>query len=543
MTARVLLLVSLAAQAHAQVVLTDVTADSGVAFGHTHGGCGERRFVEQLGGGVALFDVDGDGRLDVFLASGVTLSGCPTPRRPRCRLYRNLGDMRFEDASSTRLPSEAVYATGCAAGDVDGDGDDDLVVMCDGPNRLYRNDGGVLRNATADSGLQGAQMSASATLVDIDLDGDLDLYVTNYVTVPPAGEPRCERRGVPTYCLPQDFRAASDRLWANDGAGRFTDVTRAAGVYRPRGRGLGVTAGDFDADGDPDLYVANDAGDNFLFRNRGDGTFTEVALLAGVALGEDGVMENGMGTDWGDFDGDGRLDLVVTNFEDQPNTLWRNLDGELFADVSYSSRTGAPGFPLLGWACLFADLDLDGWLDLFIANGHVFDNVAEFREGSAFAQPNLLFHNRGHGIFAQVGSESCPALAAIRVSRGAAAGDLDNDGDIDLVINNLDGPAEVLRNDTPRAGRRWLGLELSGRPGTRAIGARVSIDVGGRRIVREVRGATGYLSQGDHRIVIGLGEGETVEGIDVRWPGGARERFEAAGELGRYAVLKAGGGR
>ncbi len=513
--------------------LVDATEESGITFEHRHGGCGAHFFVEQIGGGVVLADFDRDGWLDVVLLSGAALSGCPSEGRDWTRFYRGVGGGRFVDASISAGLVDVGYAIGGAAGDVDGDGDDDLFVSCYGRNRLYLNDRGRFTEVAGRAGLADGAFSTSAAFLDYDRDGDLDLYVANYVLYDSRREKTCEQRGIPTYCVPQDYRAVPDRLFQNDGSGKFTDVTVAAGLLSPRGRGLGVATADYDGDGAIDIYVANDATDNLLFHNRGDGTFEEVGLVAGVALSEDGEMENGMGTDWGDFDGDGRLDLVVTNFESETNSLYRNLGGGLFEDVSYRSGTGRHSYPYLGWAAIFADFDLDGGLDLFVANGHVFENVEAFQPQSRAAQENLLFRYAGSGKFDRVSAADSPALAAVANSRGAAAGDLDNDGDEDIIVSNWAGRCHVFRNETKRAGH-WLGVRCVGKTTNRsAIGARIVLSAGGRQQVREVRSGGSYLSQNDLRVLFGLGSASRIDSLTVRWVGGKTERFDVRG-LDRY---------
>ncbi len=509
-------------------------------FRHSDGGCGKRLFAEQVGGGAAFFDFDGDGLLDLYLLSGAPLEGCPPGERATSRLFKNAGGGRFIDATDGSGIDEPGYATGCTAGDFDNDGDEDLHVACVGPNHLYRNDGGKFVDIAPSAGVADSGFSTSSAFLDHDRDGDLDLYVANYVAIESGKEHACTRNGLPVYCQPQEYPGAPDHLYRNDGGGSFTDVTREAGVYQPRGRGLGVAVGDYDGDGASDIYVANDTNENHLFRNRGDGTFEERGLEAGVALGENGSMENGMGTDWGDFDGDGRLDLVVTNFDGQTNSLWRNLGGGFFEDVSFASGTGQASLPYVGWAAIFADFDLDGRLDLFVTNGHVFDNVSSFQEGASHAQPSLIHRNAGGGRFTTMKLDLASGISP-RVGRGAAAGDFDDDGDIDIAVNNLNSGPFLLRNDTPRSSR-WIGLRCVGARSNRsAIGARVTLRAGGVLQVREVKSGSGYLSQNDRRVVFGLGAADRVESLTVRWPSGAEEDVTARAVLGAYVTLVEGG--
>ena len=526
----------------AQIVFTEVAERAGVRFRHPDGSCGKRLFAEQVGGGAAFFDADGDGRLDLYLTGGVPLPGCPPAEGPGSMLFRNEGGGAFIDGTAESGLGEPGYATGVAAGDIENDGDTDLFVACYGPDRLYRNGGGgKFRDMAAEVGVADPSFGASATFLDIDADGDLDLYVTNYVAVGPANERACYRMQIPAYCLPQDYPGEPDRLYRNDGAGRFTDVTEESGVRSDRARGLGVAACDYDGDGRIDLFVANDTTENELFHNEGGGKLVERGLSAGVALGEDGALQNGMGTDWGDHDGDGLLDVVVTNFETQANSLYRNLGDGFFADVSWASGIGEPGYRYVGWAAIFSDFDLDGLIDLFIANGHVFDNAREIQEGASWEQPCLVHRNAGGGKFttAKLGAaEGC----APRSSRGAAAGDYDDDGDVDLAVNNLRAPPFLLRNDSPRGSRSWFGLELRGTRSNRsAIGARLTLRAGGALQVREVKGGSGYLGQNDFRVVFGLGDAARIERVEVRWPGGATEDITGEVKPGAYAKVSEGG--
>jgi hypothetical protein len=519
--------------------LTDITLGSGLDFRHSDGGCGQHLFAEQVGGGAAFFDFNNDGLLDLYLLSGASLPGCAPSSHPGSRLFRSLGNGRFADATLAAGLGDPGYATGAAAGDIDNDGDEDLFVSCFGPDRLYQNDGSKLTEIGRQAGIADPGFSASASFLDYDRDGYLDLYVAHYVSVDAKSEKRCSRQGLPVYCLPQDYPGESDHLYRNDRSGKFTDVTLEAGIDTPRARGLGVAAGDYDDDGNPDIFVANDTNENLLFHNNGNGTFTERAMIAGVALSEDGVMQNGMGADWGDFDGDGRLDLVVTNFDGQTNSLYRNLGNGFFLDVSYASGIGEPSLPYVGWAAIFADMDLDGRLDLFVTNGHVFENVAQFQEGACYAQPSLLHLNIGQGRFKTVSSTTAWRIPP-KVSRGAAAGDFDNDGDVDLVINNLNSEPYLLRNDTPRAGH-WLGLRLIGTKSNRsAIGARATLRAEGLIQVREVKSGSGYLSQNDLRLLFGLGSAAPIESLQIRWPSGLVEEVSKGVKIDQYSTIVEG---
>lgn len=531
-----LLALVLAPVVEGQIQLTDATEGSGLSFVHWDGGSGRHHFVEQVGGGVGLLDLDQDGVLDVFLACGAPLPGSVARADSRSRVFRGRPGLRFEDVTAAQLSADPGYATGCAAGDVDADGDIDLYVTCFGPNRLYVNEGTRLVDRGAAAHVDDPGLGASAAFLDHDLDGDLDLYVTNYVETRPGKDRPCTRNGLPVYCLPQDCPGQADHLFRNEGDGTFTDITRAAGIERPRSRGLGVVAADLDDNGAPDLVVANDTNENELFQNDGKGNLRERGLEAGVALGENGGLQNGMGVDAGDFDGDGRIDLVITNFEGQTNTLLRNVGGGFFADVSFLSGIGRPSLPHVGWAAIFADLDLDGRLDLLVTNGHVFENTAQLRTGTSHEQPVLLHRNEGGGRFS---TQVLDAAAGwrVRVGRGAAVGDLDNDGDLDAVLNCLNAPAKLLRNDTLPPGA-WAGLDLSLAKGVRtAAGARVTWTVNGATQLRELKCGSGYLSQNDLRVVLAFPDGTLPDRVIVRWPSGVSEDVTQRVRPGAYVRL------
>ncbi len=510
----------------------DVTAQLGVTFRHTDGRSGQKYFVEPLGSGVALFDYDNDGALDIYFVNGCDL---PTPPYPpagggetggnpaRNALYRNDGE-RFTDVTDVAGVGDSGYGLGCCVGDYNNDGFDDLYVTNFGPNVLYRNNGdGTFTDVTAQTGVGGEELSSGCAFADYDNDGFLDVYVVNYVQFRLEENPKCSRQGVLTYCTPEAFQGAADRLYHNNGDGTFSDVTRTAGLYAPGGKGLGVVWGDYDNDGDLDIFVANDTTPNFLYRNNGDGTFQDVALFAGVALSEEGRAYSGMGANFGDFDNDGYLDIVVTNFQDQPNSLYHNERNGFFTDVSFAKGLGEASLPYLAWGVDFVDFDNDGWLDVFVANGHLDDNIAEIDPIGTYAQRNQLFLNHQGMSFSDVSDDG---LSVRKVSRGAAFGDIDNDGDVDIVVSNLNDSPTILRNET--AGEnRWLIIKLVGTQCNRnAIGSRVKVVVGEQAQTREVKSGSGYLSQNDLRLHFGLGDAESVDRIEVKWADGKVETLE-----------------
>ncbi|MDE3258606.1 MAG: CRTAC1 family protein [Gemmatimonadota bacterium] len=525
----------------------DVTASSGIDFRHVHGGTGEKYFVETMGAGVAFLDYNSDGRLDVFAVNGGTLPGYAGPP-PQNRLYRNAGGGRFSDVTGFTGVGQTAYGMGVCAGDFDNDGHDDLYVTCYGPNSLFRNNGdGTFRNAAAEAGVAGdAAWSVGCAFLDYDADGFLDLYVANYVEYSTASTETRLRPYVSRsarlseegrfYPHPDNFKGAADRLYRNNGDGTFTDATEPAGVYDPGGKGMGMACADVDGNGFVDVFVANDMTPNFLYLNQGDGRFVEKGLLSGVAYSGSGELQSSMGADLGDFNRDGRLDLAVTNFRLEGAGLFRNEGGALFTDISSISGIRTPTFPHVGWGTGFLDYDSDGWTDLLMVHGHVLDNAD--RVGSVYHQPAILMRNSGDGRFIDVTAEVKDDLSVPVPGRGAAFGDYDNDGDVDVFILAVNGAARLLRNEVGNR-NRWLRIKLVGaargdrkHPGAEVrvsnrsgIGARVTVWTGGRPQTREVRSGSSYLSQNDFRLHFGLGKHAAADSVTVRWPGGAVDRL------------------
>jgi enediyne biosynthesis protein E4 len=506
--------------ARAEVVFTDVTVAAGIDFSHFDGRSGQRHFIETLGSGVAWIDIDGDGDDDLYFVNGARLYDSPPGPDPRNALYRNDGDGTFTDITEEAGVGHTGYGHGACAGDIDGDGDLDLYVTNYGPNVLYRNDGdGSFTDITQAAGVGDPAWGTSCAFADIDLDGDLDLYVVNYVTYDPREEPPCLVGGVPVHCTPKRFRGASDVLYRNNGDGTFEDVSEAAGIANPGGKGLGVVWGDYDRDGTPDAYVANDTVENYLYRNAGDGTFTEEAFMVGVALSEHGEMESGMGVDWGDIDNDGRLDLIVTNFQEQVATLYHNDDqighDVFFTDVSYTSGTGVHTFEPLGWGAVFFDADNDGHQDIFIANGHIYPNAHVVDHTTTYEQTNQLFRNVGGGVFEN--ASAAVGLTALASSRGAAVSDYDLDGDLDIVVTNSNGAARLLRNDGGNASG-WIQLAP---PATSAIGTRVEIVTGDVTQTVTIKAGQGYMSQSSLVAHFGIGDATVVDEARVTFADGS----------------------
>jgi hypothetical protein len=526
----------------------DITEASGVRFKHLT--APEKKYiVESMSGGVASFDYDNDGWLDIYLTNSLTVDTAADPKSSRSSLYRNQRDGTFSDVTERSGLGYPGWAMGVATGDFDGDGWVDVYVACLGPNHLYRNNGnGTFSDVTQKAAVDDARWSTGAAFGDYDNDGDLDMFVTNYVDfrikdLPEFGKGKfCQYRGIPVQCGPRGLPGAGDSLFRNNGDGTFTDVSKSAGVSDPDGRfGMSALWSDLDSDGWMDLYVANDSGPNFLYKNNRDGTFKETGLLAGCAVGEDGNEQGSMGLAIGDYNHDGLLDIFVTNFSDEYNTLYRQEKGLSFMDVSFASKLAQASFPFVGWATDFLDYDNDGWIDLLVVNGHVYPQVDKVGVGTTYAQRILLFHNDRNGVFSEVASTSGDVLMSRRVSRGAAFGDIDNDGDIDVVINNLDGAATVLKNDGGNK-NNWLSIKTIGsRKNRDALGAQVKVTAEELVQVKEVYSGGSYISQNDTRLHFGLGNKTRVDSIEVRWPAGKVEVIRDVPANG-FVVIEEGKG-
>ena len=506
---------------------TNTAPADGLDFRHVNGGTPDRHLLEIMGSGGLFFDYNEDGWVDAFIVDGGSLVDPKVDATARDRLYRNRGNGTFEDVSASSGFTHASYGMGACAADYDNDGWTDVYVTAVGPNRLYHNDGGKrFSDVTAKAGVAGGPVfSTSCAFVDVERDGDVDLFVVNYVDARIDNNAFCgdTTKKIRIYCHPLNFAPLQNVLYRNNGNGTFTDVSRESGIAGHKGNGLGVVSGDYDDDGLPDIFVANDTTPNFLFHNEGRGVFKEVALPSGVAVAADGRPRAGMGTDFGDYDGDGDLDLFVTNHEMEAHTLFRNLGKGLFEDVTFPSGVGPPTLPFVGFGAGFLDLDNDGDLDLAIVNGHVMNSASHFRPGAKEAQRNLLLRNEGNGRFRDVTRQAGPGFEIENVSRTLAAADIDNDGDLDLLVTNNAGVADLLRNGAG-AGANSLLVKLVGTQSNRnAIGARVRVTSGGRTQVREVRAGASYLGQHDLRVHIGLGRAAAIERLEIRWPNGQAE--------------------
>ncbi len=515
-----------------RVVFTEVTAASGITFKHAFSP--EKRYIlESMSGGVALFDYDNDGWQDIYFVNAPTVATAADPRSARSELWRNQGDGTFTDVTEKAGVGFPGWGMGASTGDYDNDGWEDLYVTCFGANRLYRNNGnGTFAEVAAKAGVADPRWSTGAAFGDYNNDGLLDLFVANYVdlkldALPEFGKGKhCQFQGLPVQCGPQGLKGAGDSLYRNNGDGTFTDVSKAAGVADAEGLfGLGAVWCDFNDDGFIDLYVANDTGANFLYRNKKDGTFSEIGLMSGAALSEDGKAQASMGIAIGDYDHRGRWNLFVTNFSDEYNAFYRHEKEFTFTDVSFATQTGRASLPYVGWGCGFFDYDNDGWLDLLVVNGHVYPQLAAAKLKIAYAQRKLFYRNNRSGGFVEIAAQAGPAMDAPSVGRGAAFGDLDNDGDVDVVINNLDGAPALLRND---GGSRnhFLVIDLVGAKSNRsACGARVRVTAGDLVQVAERRSGGSYLSQNDARLHFGLEQRTKVDAVEVRWPSGRIETF------------------
>lgn len=512
------------------VQFTAVTDEAGIDFAHHTGARGRKYLPETMGSGLVWFDYDGDQLPDLFL---VNSTDWPESRQGSYSqaLYRNRGDGTFEDVTKAAGLVADLYGIGAAAGDYDNDGDCDLFVNALGPDRLYRNRGdGVFEDVTDGAGVSDESFGSSATWLDFDRDGLLDLFVCNYVQWTPATDIYCTLDGEhKSYCTPESYRGASDRLYRNRGDGRFEDVTETAGLLNGSGKSLGVVALDYNGDGFTDLAVANDTQPNFLYRNEGNGTFTEVGRAAGIAFSEEGRARGAMGIDAADYDDSGRESLMIGNFSNEMVALYHNRGQGLFTDDAAAAGIGQPSLLTLAFGCFFFDFDLDGRLDIFVANGHVENDINRVQPSVTYAQSPHLFRGVDGGRFEVFEDRVGADLSRPIVARGAAYADYDGDGDLDIALSTSGGQAILLRNDGGNA-NSWVRLKLRGDEANRdAIGAVVRLTSGGRAASRVVRSASSYASQNEMVLTFGLGgaSGDAPAEVDVEvtWPGGERQSF------------------
>jgi hypothetical protein len=557
----------LAAPVTPPVVFTDVTAKAGLSKAvNTSGSATNKQLLlEEMGGGAAFFDYDNDGWLDIFLVNGTSLDPAVRERNPASYLFHNNRDGTFTDVSQQAGLIHSGWGQGCCVGDYDNDGFDDLFVSYFGRNVLYHNNGnGTFTDVSEKAGVTGSsdRWGAGCCFLDYDRDGHLDLFVANYVSYDPARAPKpgeamyCLYNNIPVPCGPQGFTGGTNILYRNRGDGTFVDVSEESGITRPRGAssmvfvgrnwqptgsyGMGAAAADFDNDGWPDIYVASDTAPSLLYRNNHDGTFREIAVPAGCAFDENGVAMSGMGVGLGDFDGDGWMDIVRTNFSEQVTTLYRNYGNGAFEDASIKAGLGV-NRKYVGFGVGFLDFDNDGWKDLFLANGHVYSQIAGRKIHLTYKEPKVLYRNLGNGRFEDVSAKAGPAIKAENLGRGCAFGDFDNDGDVDVIINNLDGPPTLLRND---GGNRnnWIMIKCVGVKSNRsAIGARVRITSGARSQIDEVMSGSSYYSQNDFRLHFGLGSATKVDSVEIAWPSGLKESFKSLASNHLYVIQETKG--
>jgi len=528
--------------------LVDITDSMGIKFEHLSSS-DKKYIVESMAGGVALIDYDRDGLPDIYFTNAPTVDMALAGKKARSALYHNNGDGTFTDVTEKAGVGYPCFAMGAAVGDYNNDGWPDLLVTCLDGVVLYRNNGdGTFTDVTKQSGLIDAQFATGAAFGDYDGDGWADLFVSHYVDfhlddLPKFGSSKtCQYHGLAVQCGPRGLKGAGDLLFHNNRNGTFTDVSKAAGVDDPHGYyGLTAVWSDFNEDGRLDLFVANDSTPNFLYRNDGNGHFTEIGFLAGTAVNQDGSEQAGMGVALGDYLHTGRFSIFVTHFAEEYAALFRNDGGMSFTDVSFAAGVAAPTIPYVGWGTAFFDFDNDGWPDLFLVNGHVYPQIDTLEVGARYREPKLLFLNQRDGTFRNISELAGPAIQIPQVSRGAAFGDLFNDGRIDIVVENLDGKPMILR---PVGGvhNHWISLELAGTKSNRlALNARVKAVAGDLVQVDEVRSGGSYLSQNDLRIHFGLGAHERVDRIEILWPSGKTETLTDL-QADRFLAVREGEG-
>lgn len=509
------------------IVLTDVTAATHIGFRHTDGSTGAYRIVEYVSAGLALFDYDGDGLIDIYFLNGAPPASAAVKELPRDALYRNRGDWQFEDVTETAGLGDRRHGLGVAAADMDNDGDQDLYVNNDGPNVLYRNEGnGRFRDVTDEAGVaNGNRVGAAVCWLDVDRDGWLDLFVSNYIVHTPEKLGHTTMRGISAYPSPLSFAPETNALFHNGRAGRFEDISALSGIAAYRGSGMGAVCADYDLDGDTDIFVCNDMRANFLFQNDGKGVFTDVALFEGTAFDITGSEQGSMGVDCGDFNNDGWLDFMMTNYQDEMPVLYRNSGKGFFDDVSRATGAGVSAVRPVTWGVGLVDFDNDGDRDIFMATGHLEDNASLKDDTVQYETANILMMNLGDERFVDVSRRAGDGLAVKRSSRGAGFDDLDNDGDIDVVILNSRCEPTILRNDSPR-GNHWLQIRLQGTSTNRdGVGSFVRVTAGDLVQVDEVHSGRGYQGHHGMRLHFGLGKHDRVDSVEVRWLGGKVERF------------------
>jgi len=509
-----------------RVTFLDVAARAGITFRHDNASSAEKYLIETMGSGCGWIDYDQNGLLDLYLVNGAATRVYKPPQPMRGALYRNNGDGGFTDVTAKAgVGAEGLFGMGVAVGDYDNDGFPDLFVLGYGRCILYHNNGdGTFTDVTARAGVQNSGLwASSAAWFDHDNDGKLDIIIANYVDWSPERNFYCGDRGpgMRSYCHPDDFHGQPPTLYHNNGDGTFTDVSKSSGVGLKGGNGLGVVTFDYDNDGWQDIFIANDHMPNFLFHNNRDGTFREVGYVAGVAVSADGQFEAGMGTDAADTTGSGRLDLIVGHLDMQLARVYQNLGDQTFEDATLRSKLSYSTYHMSTFGARFMDYDNDGWRDLFLANGHVLDNIERYHADSKYAEPKMMFRNTGRGIFENVSDQLGPDFQLPSVSRSAAIGDFDNDGDLDILINNCGQAPQLLRNDGGNA-NHWLEVFLIGTRSNRdGVGGRVKVTAGDLLLYDQRKGGMSYQSAQDPRLHFGLGQRSSVDSIEILWPSGS----------------------
>ncbi|HKF03721.1 MAG TPA: CRTAC1 family protein [Candidatus Sulfotelmatobacter sp.] len=513
------------------VTFTDIASSAGITFHHDNAASPEKYLIETMGSGCGWIDYDQNGLLDLYLVNGAA-TRVYTPQQPvRSALYRNNGDGTFTDVTvKAGVWAEGLFGMGVAVGDYDNDGFPDLLVLGYGRCILYHNNGdGTFTDVTARAGVQNTGLwASSAAWFDYDNDGKLDLIIANYVDWSPEHNFYCGDRGpgMRSYCHPDDFHGQPPTLYHNNGDGTFTDVSKTSGLGLKGGNGLGVVTFDYDNDGWQDIFIANDHMPNYLFHNNHDGTFREVGYTAGVSVSADGQFEAGMGTDAADTTGSGRMDLIVAHLDMQLARIYQNLGDGTFEDATFRSKLSYATYHISTFGARFMDYDNDGWRDLFMANGHVLDNVERYHADVKYAEPKLMFRNAGRGIFENVSDDLGPDFQLPRVSRGAAVGDFDNDGDLDILVNNCGQAPQLLRNDGGNK-NHWLEIFLIGTKSNRdGVGARVKVTVGDLVLYDQRKGGMSYQSAQDPRLHFGLGQHSSIDLLEIIWPSGANTKLE-----------------
>ncbi|MBN1845908.1 MAG: CRTAC1 family protein [Sedimentisphaerales bacterium] len=531
------------AESPCPIRLTDVTGQTGITFRHTDGSSGQRYIVESVTAGLLLFDYDGDNDVDIYFINGAPLKGMVAKIPPANALYRNNSDGTFTDVTGRAGVGDTGYGLGVTAGDYDNDGDPDIYVNNYGPNVLYRNNAdGTFTDVTEQAGVaNGSKVGAAVFFLDMDKDADLDLFVANYLDFTYENHLMRTEKGFPKYAGPMDFPPTPNALFRNNGDGTFTDVSEASGVAAHKGWGMGGVSADYDGDGDTDVFVANDVSANFLFQNDGTGHFQEVALFAGLAYDVNGDEHGSMGIDCGDYNNDGRLDFYETSYAEEYATLYKNLGDGLFEDVTFVTGAGAGTYPYVTWGASLVDLDNDGDRDIFVACGDLQDNVELYNTTRKTNPPNLVLLHVANDTFVDVSAQCGDGLRIERRSRGAGFDDLDNDGDVDIVILNARSEPTILRNDAPAKGN-WLQVRLCGtRTNRDGIGARVKVTAGDLVQWDEVHGGRGYQSHYGSRLHFGLGPRQTIDRVEVRWIGGGTDTYTNL-KVNQDVLLIEGGG-